>query len=263
MQDYGLVSIITPSYNTARFIGETIRSVQAQTYLYWEMIIIDDCSSDNTDEIVKPFLECDERIKYVKNKRNSGAAISRNKALRMAQGKWIAFLDSDDLWMPEKLERQLKFMIDNGYHFSFHAYQEVDEKSQPLGILVSSIKKVTHFGMYVCCWPGCLTVMYDAEYIGLIQGIDLKKNNDVPMWLEISKKADCYFLDENMAFYRRRNGSITPHSKWMRVKWHYSLFKNATKMGTVGAALWMIVNIAANIYKKTFYVKTGVTTYRK
>ena len=255
MQDYGLVSIITPSYNTAGFIAETIRSVQSQTYPNWEMIIIDDCSSDNTDEVVKPFLADDKRIKYLKNERNSGAAISRNKALRMAQGKWVAFLDSDDLWLPEKLERQLKFMVENGYHFSYHGYEEIDENSQKLGVRVCGIKKVTHIGMYICCWPGCLTVIYDAEFIGLIQGVNLKKNNDVPMWFEITKKADAYFYDEYMAFYRRRKGSITPLSKWSRIKHHYLLFQGATDMGTIGAALWMIVNIAANIYKKMLYVR--------
>ena len=255
MKEYGLVSIITPSYNTAGFIAETIRSVQSQTYPNWEMIIVDDCSSDNTDEAVKPFLASDKRIKYVKNDRNSGAAVSRNKALRMAQGKWVAFLDSDDLWMPEKLERQLRFMVENGYHFSYHGYEEIDEKNHKLGIRVSSIKRVSHFGLYVCCWPGCLTVMYDAEFIGLVQGVNLKKNNDVPMWFEISKKTDAYYYDEYMAFYRRRTGSITPHSKWVKIRHHYYLFKNATKMGSIGAALWMIVNIVANMYKKAFYVK--------
>ena len=108
-----LVSIITPTYNCGRFIAETIESVQAQTYTNWEMIIIDDCSTDHTDEIVAMYSERDSRIKYHCLKRNSGAAIARNTALRMAVGRWIAFLDSDDLWHPEKLERQVKFMIDN------------------------------------------------------------------------------------------------------------------------------------------------------
>ena len=99
-----LVSIITPSYNTAKFIGKTIESVQTQTHRNWELIIVDDCSSDNTDEVVADYLN-DDRIKYIKNEKNSGAAISRNRALREAKGKWIAFLDSDDLWLPEKLER--------------------------------------------------------------------------------------------------------------------------------------------------------------
>ena len=104
-----LVSVIMPSYNTAKYIGETIKSVQAQTYENWELIIVDDCSTDNTDTAVDPFLS-DERIRYLKNSRNSGAAVSRNYALREAKGKWIAFLDSDDLWFPDKLEKQINFM---------------------------------------------------------------------------------------------------------------------------------------------------------
>ena len=111
-----LVSIITPAYNCANYIGETIKSVLSQTYENWEMIIVDDCSTDNTEEVVKGF--ADERIKYLKNKKNSGAALSRNYALREAKGRWIAFLDSDDMWMPEKLEHQIAFMEENGYHFS-------------------------------------------------------------------------------------------------------------------------------------------------
>ena len=105
-----LVSIIMPSYNTEDYIGESIQSVINQTYSNWELIIVDDCSNDNTDNVVKPFL-ADSRIKYFKNEHNSGAAVTRNKALREAKGEWIAFLDSDDLWMPEKLEKQINFMI--------------------------------------------------------------------------------------------------------------------------------------------------------
>ena len=113
MQDYGLVSIITPTWACADFIAETIRSIQAQSYQNWELLIQDDCSKDNTLEVVKPFMETDERIKYECNPQNSGAAITRNNALRRAKGRWIAFLDSDDLWLPEKLEHQLKFMVEN------------------------------------------------------------------------------------------------------------------------------------------------------
>ena len=113
-----LVSIIMPSYNTAKYIVNAIHSVLQQTYSNWELIIVDDCSTDNTDEIIKPFL-VDDRIIYLKNEKNSGAAISRNRALREAKGRWIAFLDSDDLWLPEKLEHQIKFMIDKGYNFTY------------------------------------------------------------------------------------------------------------------------------------------------
>lgn len=112
-----LVSIIMPSYNTAKFISKTIESVLEQTYKNWELLIVDDCSTDNTDEIVSKY--DDDRIIYLKNKKNSGAAVSRNKALKNAKGKWIAFLDSDDLWYPTKLEEQIKYMKKNKYSFSW------------------------------------------------------------------------------------------------------------------------------------------------
>ena len=185
-----LVSIIMPSWNTGNFIAESIQSVINQTYKNWELIIVDDCSTDNTDEIVSFYK--DQRIKYLKNEKNSGAAISRNYALREAKGKWVAFLDSDDLWVPEKLEYQVNFMKYNDYHFSYTNYEEIDEKGNSLNKLVTGPKKITKKGMFAYCWPGCLTVMYDAEYIGLIQIEDIKKNNDYAMWLQVCKKADCY-----------------------------------------------------------------------
>ena len=161
MQNHGLVSIITPTWNCARFICETIRSVQAQTYKNWEMIISDDCSTDNTCEVIAPYLKEDSRIKYICNPKNSGAAITRNNALKVAQGKWIAFLDSDDLWLPEKLEKQVSFMMENKYTFSYHEYTEMTEEGKDMGVYVSGIQKVNKFNMYTCCWPGCLAVMYD------------------------------------------------------------------------------------------------------
>ena len=148
-----LVSIITPTYNCGRFIAETIRSVQAQTYTDWEMIIFDDCSTDGTDKIVEGYAKDDSRIRYYRNATNSGAAVTRNNALRAAAGRWIAFLDSDDLWTPDKLEKQIGFMQRVGCAFSYHEYVEIDEDSNELGICVSGIDRVTKFGMYCCCWP--------------------------------------------------------------------------------------------------------------
>ena len=185
-----LVSIITPSYNCAKFIGETINSVLAQTYQNWEMLIVDDCSTDNSEEVIKSF--GDPRIKYLKNERNSGAAISRNYALREAKGRWIAFLDSDDLWMPEKLERQIAFMEEGGYHFSCTKRTICEEDGTPTGIYVASPKVITKFKMHNYCWCGAITVMYDASYIGLVQIEDLKKRNEYAIWLKVSEKADCY-----------------------------------------------------------------------
>ncbi len=254
MHNNGLVSIITPTYNCAKFIEETIRSVQSQTYQNWEMIISDDCSTDNTLEVITPFLEADKRIKYICNERNSGAAITRNNALKVAQGKWIAFLDSDDLWLPEKLERQIDFMVKNKYAFSYHEYTEISEEGESLGVHVSGISRVGKFGMYACCWPGCLAVMYDRDVIGLVQINDVKKNNDTAMWLKVIQKSDCYLLKENLAKYRRRKGSITPPSIKARILWHYRLFRDAEQMSKVKSVLWMFINIVGNMYKKIFFV---------
>ena len=192
-----LVSIIMPSYNTAKFIEETIDSVLSQTYANWELIIVDDCSTDDTDAVVAKYQ--DDRIRYLKNEKNSGAAVSRNRALREAKGRWIAFLDSDDLWTPDKLEKQIRFMEENGYSYSYTNYLEIDEDSKPLGARVTGPKRITKAGMYAYCWPGCLTVMYDAKVVGLVQIADIKKNvqsiadylapeetEDVPFEIEIA-----------------------------------------------------------------------------
>lgn len=255
MQNYGLVSIITPTWNCAAFICETIRSIQAQTYQNWELIISDDCSTDNTKKVIEPYLQEDKRIKYICNEKNSGAAITRNNALKRATGKWIAFLDSDDLWLPHKLERQLEFMVKNDYAFSYHEYTEMTEEGKDMGVYVSGIQKVNAFNMFACCWPGCLAVMYDAEKIGLIQINDIKKNNDTAMWLKVVRKAPCYLLKENLARYRRRANSITPKPLWKRIWAHYPLFRVAEEMNPVAATFWTLMNVFGNAFKKMFYVK--------
>ena len=248
-----LVSIIMPTYNCARFICESIDSVLAQTYTNWELIIVDDSSTDNTAEMVANFN--DPRIHYLRNEQNEGAALTRNKALRAAKGRYIAFLDSDDLWHPDKLERQIAFMEQNGYAFTYHEYTEIDESSKPLGVYVSGKDHVRLFDMKACCWPGCLSVMYDMEVVGLIQIPDIRKNNDSAMWLQAIQKADCYLLPENLAQYRRRTGSITPTSVWKKIGWHYILFRQGAGMNPIAATFWMVMNIIGNSYKKIKYVK--------
>lgn len=251
---HDLVSIIMPSYNTAQYIADSIRSVQAQTYKNWELLIVDDCSSDNSDDVVAPFLS-DARIRYLKNEVNSGAAVSRNYALREAKGRWIAFLDSDDLWQPEKLERQILFMEKENCHFSYTYYQEIDEASQPLGVTVQGPRHITKAGMLRFCWPGCLTVMYDAQEIGLLQIPDIRKNNDYAMWLYVIDKADCYLLPEILASYRRRSGSISNQSYVKLIKWHYRLFRQVRKESACLSIVHTAGNLVFGVYKKIRYVK--------
>ena len=253
----GLVSIIMPSYNCCKYIEDAIRSVQAQTYQEWEILFVDDCSTDDTMRRVMALREADGRIKVFQNAQNSGAAVSRNTALRNAQGRWIAFLDSDDLWEPTKLEKQIKFMEEHGYAFSYTNYCEINEESKETGVLITGPKHVTKAGMFAFCWPGCLTVMYDRDKVGLIQIEDIKKNNDYAMWLKVCKKADCYLLDECLAKYRRgRSGSISTHGYGTLIKWHYKLFHETEHINPLSSALMTGVNLVCGFYKKLKYVKT-------
>lgn len=213
---------------------------------------MDDFSSDNTKEIVSQYN--DSRIKYHGLDTNSGAAIARNTALRMANGRWIAFLDSDDLWKPDKLEHQLKFMVDNGYSFSYHKYSEIDEDGNALGRLISGPKHISRIGMISYCWPGCLTVMYDRNFIGNIQIPDIKKNNDYAMWLMVSAKTSCHLLDECLASYRKRSGSISNHGYASLIKWHYRLFREVEMSNPVMATICTLNNLFWGVFKKLFYV---------
>lgn len=250
----GLVSVIMPSWNTGGFIAESIQSVINQTYQNWELLIVDDCSTDNTDEVVASF--DDDRIKYFKNERNSGAALSRNRAMREAQGEWIAFLDSDDLWTPEKLEKQLDFMKKNGYVFSYHDFVKIDEESKPLNVYVTGPDVVTKKKMYNYGYPGCLTFMYSARAMGLIQIKDIKKNNDYAILLQLCKKANCYRLNENLARYRIRSKSISHDKLNKKLKSHYDLFYFCDEKPALVALWYACWNMFYGILKKKNYEKS-------
>lgn len=255
MQDFGLASIIMPSWNCGAFVEESIRSVQAQTFGNWELLFQDDCSTDDTRATVLRMAADDQRIKYECNERNSGAAMARNAALRRARGRWIAFLDSDDLWLPEKLERQIQFMIEKAAHFSYTEYEEIDEGGHPLGRIISGPKKISRFGMFSYCWPGCLTVMYDREFIGTIQIPEIKKNNDYAMWLKVIKRTECRLLGENLAKYRKRTGSISNTNYSSLIKWHYRLFREIESANVARASLLTLNNLFWGVIKKLYYVK--------
>ena len=244
-----------PTYRCGAFISKSINSVLAQTYQNWELIIVDDCSCDGTIEIVKDYQKQDNRIVLFQNDINSGAAVSRNLALKNAKGYWIAFLDSDDLWEPTKLEKQINFMENNNYAFTYHEYRVIDEQDNELGVYVSGKEHVGKLDMFACCWPGCLSVMYDASKIGLLQIKDIKKNNDTALWLKAIREADCHLLKECLGKYRRRANSITPKPIWQRIWAHYPLFHIAEEMSPIRASFWVFMNVFGNAYKKFRYVK--------
>ena len=247
----GLVSIIMPSYNTGGYIKNSIESVLAQTYENWELIIVDDCSTDDTDSIVGQF--SDKRIRYLKNKKNSGAAISRNYALREAKGRWIAFLDSDDLWLPEKLEKQIAFMENNGYSFSYTDYKIRWNGKNEDPRVYTGPDVVNRKRMYRYCYFSTITVMYDRNVVGLIQIADIKKNNDYAMWLQIIEKTNCYRYPECLSVYCKHDNSVSSGSKLKLIKHHYIMFRKALNRSPVVSLLFTVRNLFFGVIKKFYY----------
>jgi glycosyltransferase involved in cell wall biosynthesis len=205
-----LVSIVTPNYNCVQFIPQTIESVLAQTYANWEMLIIDDYSTDGSYEIALDYAKKDNRIKVCRMTKNSGVALCRNKAIELSQGQYLTFLDSDDLWIPEKLEKQLRFMKENGCDFSFAEYEHINENGKSLGIKARVIKRLTYNKMLLHCFPGCLTVMYRQDIHEKIYCNDIKKDNDHALFLRVLKHTqNAIGIPECLAKYRIRNNSIS------------------------------------------------------
>ncbi len=246
----GLVSIIMPSYNTADYISDSIKSIQGQTYQEWELIIVDDCSSDNSVEVICSFNE--SRIRLLKNEKNSGAAISRNYALREAKGKWIAFLDSDDTWVPEKLEKQIRFMEEHNYAFTFTDYR-VCLNGSWLPYINIGPDVVTKKKLYDYCYFSTITVMYDREKIGLIQIANIRKNNDYALWLQAIEKSKAYRLPECLSYYIKHDGSVSSGSKIKLIKWHYKLFREGLGKNLVLSGILTINNLIHGVWKKIYY----------
>ena len=245
-----LVSIIMPAYNSEKYIANSINSVIRQTYKSWELIVVDDCSTDGTSNVILNF--GDERIHLLRNERNSGAAISRNRALREAKGKWIAFLDSDDIWHPEKLERQLKFMLKNKYAFTFTDYR-IQLNGHWLPYINTGPNVVDRRKMYNYCYFSTITVMYDSDVVGLIQIEDLKKNNDYAMWLQAVKRTKCYRMPECLSYYIKHDNSISSGNKLKLIKWHYILFHEGLHKNILVSWTLTVNNLIHGIIKKIKY----------
>jgi len=261
MENLGVVSIVMPMYNCAGFVAQSIESVLAQTYPYWELLVVDDVSTDSSYAIVEEYAKKDARIRLLQNPVNTGAAESRNYALREATGRWIAFLDSDDLWLPEKLAKQVPFMANNGYHFSYTQYREMDDDGVPTGVLCTGPKKVTKLMLFAYDYIGCLTVMYEREFVGLIQIPNLKRRNDYAMWLKVVKKCPCYLLPELLAEYRvRSSGSVTNRKAGVMriIKYYYIMYRESEGMCAVRALFQTGVNLVFGVLKKLTYRKKDI-----
>jgi len=206
-----LISVIVPAYNSEKFIGETIQSVIDQTYKRWELIVVDDCSTDKTLEIIESYSAKDARVFCVPSAENGGAAVTRNIGLEKAAGRFIAFLDSDDLWSPSKLEDQLKFMLENRIPISFTSYELIDEEGNPLGKVVRSVKSIDYKGVLKNTIIGMSTSMIDTNIVDQeFRFINIRTRQDLCLWLTLLKRGHkAYGMDKVYASYRVRKNSIS------------------------------------------------------
>lgn len=250
-----LVSIITPSYNSEKFIAETITSVINQTYPHWELIIVDDCSKDKTTDIVRSFMEEDARIHLHQLSKNAGAGVARNTALQHAQGRYIAFLDSDDCWKPEKLEKQLHFMEAEQQPFTFSFYECMDEASVSLKQYIQAPNPLQYTQLFFCNFVGNLTGIYDTHFFGKIAISSLRKRQDWMVWLTIMKKLkQAKPVPESLAFYRIRKDSISS-SKIKLLQHNYAVYRQFHKKNVVMALICMLGFLFVQLVLKPRYVK--------
>ena len=225
-----------PTYNCGKFIVETIKSIQAQTYSNWEIVIVDDCSTDGTADIIKHLLESDSRIKYHVLEVNSGAAVARTKSMELAQGSYMAFCDSDDLWMPDKLEKQLAFMDKNGYAFTCTAYEQIDEEGNSLNRVIKTKTKTNYNRLLLDCPVGNSSVMYDVEVMGKFEVPNIRKRNDDALWLKMLKKEEYIWgMPDVLMKYRIRKNSISS-SKLKVIKYHWKLYREVEHLNVFRSA---------------------------
>lgn len=245
-----LVSIITPSYNSSKFIEECINSVISQTYLNWEMIIVDDCSIDNSRDLITKFAKENDRIKPIFLEENVGAAEARNVAIKKSKGQYIAFLDSDDLWKNHKLEKQISFMNEKNIAFSFTSYQPISENGVEKYSVIKVPCQIDYHSYLKNTIIGCLTVVIDRDQTGNFEMPNIRSSHDMALWLLIMKRGlSAYGLDENLAYYRIVSNSNTS-IKWKAAKDVWYVYRKVEKLNIVYSAICFLGYVFNAIKKR-------------
>ena len=249
MQDFGLVSIITATYNSSKFVVETIESILAQTYTHWELLITDDGSTDDTLAIVEAYMAKDARIKLFRLASNSGAGVARNHSISHAQGRFIAFCDSDDCWLPEKLEKQLAFMLEKDAALSYTSYYEQDEQSRRQAKVICK-PTIDYWAIRADDGIGCLTAIYDTEKLGKVYMPEMRKRQDWALWILIIQRCGiAYGLQEPLALYRDLRRSLSSN-RLSLVKYNVAVYTDILHYSTLKAYLWF-----AFIFMPTYLTK--------
>lgn len=254
MIDCDLVSIIMPSYNSALFIGMSIESILSQTYKNWELLITDDCSTDNSREIIKRYAALDSRIKLLELTENSGAGVARNNSIKIAKGRFIAFCDSDDRWFPEKLEKQLWYMNEKGCAMSYTSYMMCDEQNKITGIVVcrklESVKSMIKDDKI-----GFLTLIYDITKVGKIYMPKLRKRQDWALKLKILQKCGiAYGMKEPLAYYRKHTGSISDNKRSL-IKYNILVYEEILKWSKIKSRLFFYSVFMPTHIMKLLYLR--------
>lgn len=245
-----IVSIITPCYNSEKYIADTYNSIKSQSYKNWEWIIVDDCSSDKSVEIIQSFN--DNRIKLIIQSKNQGAAYSRNLALNKAQGRFITFLDSDDLWLPNFLETTINYLIENNEELVYSSYKRVDENLKPLLADFIAVDKVDRNRILYNCPIPMLTSVYDSKRIGKIPVPDVELREDHAMWIDLLGRIKyARAINESLAIYRIRNNSVS-RNKLRIAKKQYDVYRYYLKM-----------NFFKSSYYTFFWAINGLKKYGK
>jgi teichuronic acid biosynthesis glycosyltransferase TuaG len=239
-----LVSVIMPAYNSEKYISESIESVISQDYENWELIVVDDCSKDSTKRIVKEYMKKDGRIKLIPLKKNLGVSNARNTAIRESKGKYIAFLDSDDLWHRCKLSKQISFMRENEYTFTFSNYELISDEGKLLDKKINAPNKVNYKRLLKGNPIGCLTVVIDQENIRNIHMPSIR-HEDYATWLEILRKnVIAHNVGECLALYRKTNKSLSSN-KFKAIVWTWNIYRKNQKLNLIRSTysmFWYVIN---------------------
>ena len=245
-----LVSIITPLYNSELYIDRTIQSLLKQTYKNWELFIIDDCSSDNGLQIAKYYSSRDSRINILQNNINMGAAVTRNNGIEASNGKYIAFLDSDDQWHPDKLSVQVQFMEQNKVGFTYTFYNHINEEGEEIYVGDNLPKKVDYESTMKNNKIGCLTAIYNVHMFGKTYMKDIRKRQDYTLWLQLLKKTEyAYCVPKVLATYTVREGSISSN-KLSLIKYHWHIYRNIESQSLVKSLYYLSYYIFSRLTKK-------------
>lgn len=240
MKNSPLISVVMPAYNAEEFIAESIASVQAQNYENWELLIIDDHSTDNTAFISADWQKRDSRIKLIRLTTNQGAGFVRNIGIKAAEGEYISFLDADDIWKPHKLQAQVEFMIKNKISVSYSSYELMDEQGNSLNRMVLAIKELSFTKMLKANYIGNLTGMYHVKNLGKMYCPPIRKRQDWAMWLNAVRKAGiAKGIQEPLAIYRIRKHSISGN-KWELLSYNYQVYREVLGFSAVKSGIFFI-----------------------